>query len=106
MSPYKKLVGVLQAPELLAYDDPRLLFEKRDEIWDKIAAKTREWTTADLLDAMLAVDIWCGEIKRHLEVLEDPQVQHMGTSSLRARHGRYGKGGRSGAAAQQDARRD
>lgn len=78
MSPYKKLVGVLEAPELLTYDDPRTLFEKRDEIWEKIASKTRQWTTRDLLDAMLAVDIWCGEIKRHLEVLDDPQVQHMG----------------------------
>jgi crotonobetainyl-CoA:carnitine CoA-transferase CaiB-like acyl-CoA transferase len=28
---------------------------------------------------MLAVDIWCGEIKRHLDVPDDPQVKHMGT---------------------------
>ena len=78
MSPYRTLVGVLNRPELLAYDDPKSLFDKRDEIWEKIAAVTRTWTKKDLLDAMLAVDIWCGEIKRHLDVPDDPQVKHMG----------------------------
>jgi crotonobetainyl-CoA:carnitine CoA-transferase CaiB-like acyl-CoA transferase len=79
MSPYSKLVGVLGRPELLAYDDKEVLFQKRDEVWEKLAAETRKWTTKDLLEAMLAVDIWCGEVKRHLEVVDDPQVQHMGT---------------------------
>ena len=78
MSPYRKLIGVLDAPELLAYDDPRTLFEKRDEIWEKIAEETRKWTKADLLEAMLAVDIWCGEVKSHLQVMDDPQVRHRG----------------------------
>ena len=82
MSPYKKLVGVLGKPELLAYDDPKTLFDKRDEIWDKIAAETRKWTTKDLLEAMLAVDIWCGEVKRHLDVVDDPQVKHMGAGHI------------------------
>ena len=77
MSPYKKLIGVLGDDSLLAYDDKKILFEKRDEIWGKIAALTRTWTTADLMEAMLAVDIWCGEVKTHLEAAEDPQVQHM-----------------------------
>ena len=89
MSPYKKLVGVLGRLELLAYDNPNTLFDKRDEIWDKIAAETRKWTTKDLLEAMLAVDIWCGEVKRHLDVIDDPQVKHMGvvTSYEHARVG-------------------
>lgn len=79
MSPYEKLVGVLNKPELLAYNDRQTLFDKRDEIWEKIAAETRRWTTADLLAAMLAVDIWCGEVKSHLKATDDPQVRHMGT---------------------------
>ena len=78
MSPYRKLVDVLGKPELLAYDDPKTLYDKRDEIWEKLAAETRKRTTKDLLEAMLAVDIWCGEVKRHLDVLDDPQVKHMG----------------------------
>jgi crotonobetainyl-CoA:carnitine CoA-transferase CaiB-like acyl-CoA transferase len=79
MSPYAKLVGVLGDESLLAYDDPTLLFDKRDEIWDRIAAHTRSWQTDELLEAMLAVDIWCGPIQTHLQVRDDPQVKHMGT---------------------------
>ena len=77
MSPFRRLVGVLGDDSLLAYDDPRLLFEKRDEIWEKLAAITKTWTTAELIDAMLAADIWCGEVKTHLEAARDPQVQHL-----------------------------
>ncbi len=77
MSPYKKLVSVLGDESLLAYDNPDDLFNKRDEIWARIAALTKTWTTADLMDAMLAVDIWCGEVKTHLQAEVDPQVRHM-----------------------------
>lgn len=77
MSPFRKLVTVLGDDSLLAFDNPTDLFDKRDEIWSRIAALTRSWTTADLMDAMLAVDIWCGEVKTHLQAEADPQVQHM-----------------------------
>lgn len=77
MSPYTKLVGVLGDDSLLAYNDKTQLFEKRDEIWEKIAALTKAWTTAGLMEAMLAVDIWCGEVKTHLQAADDPQVRHM-----------------------------
>lgn len=78
MSPFNRLVGVLGDETLLAYDNPTMLFERRDEIWEKLAALTRTWKTAALIDALLAVDIWCGEIKTHLEAARDPQVEHLG----------------------------
>jgi crotonobetainyl-CoA:carnitine CoA-transferase CaiB-like acyl-CoA transferase len=78
MSPYRKLIGVLNAPDLLVYDDPRTLFDKRDEIWEKIAEETAKWSKQDLLDALLAADIWCGEVKTHLQAMDDPQVVHRG----------------------------
>jgi crotonobetainyl-CoA:carnitine CoA-transferase CaiB-like acyl-CoA transferase len=78
MSPYRKLVGVLGDDSLLAYDDPETLFDERDEIWERLTVLTRKWTTADLLEALLAVDIWCGEVKTHLQAEKDPQVGHMG----------------------------
>ncbi len=78
MSPYSKLIGVLNAPDLLVYDDPEQLFVKRDEIWEKIAAETRKWTRESLMQALLAADIWCGEIKSHMEAVDDPQVKHRG----------------------------
>jgi crotonobetainyl-CoA:carnitine CoA-transferase CaiB-like acyl-CoA transferase len=78
MSPFKRLVGVLKNDSLLIYDNPCDLFEKRDEIWERLAVLTRQWTTAALMEAMLAVDIWCGEVKTHMEAAQDPQVQHLG----------------------------
>jgi len=77
MSPFKTLVRVLGCETLLAYDTPQALFEKRDEVWERLAAETKKWNTAELMEAMLAADIWCGEIKTHREVAEDPQVKHM-----------------------------
>lgn len=78
MSPFKTLVAVLRNDDLLIYDNPETLFDKRDEVWRKLAAETGKWTTKDLMDAMLAADIWCGEVKTHLEAAADPQVRHLG----------------------------
>lgn len=77
MSPYRKLVEVLGDESLRAYDNPKDLFDKRDEIWGKLAELTRQWKKADLIKAMLAVDIWCGEVQTHLQAAQDPQVTHM-----------------------------
>ena len=77
MSPFKRLVGVLGDDSLLVYDDPKTLFDKRDEVWEELAKRTKSWTTADLMKAMLAVDIWCGEVKTHLQAERDPQVEHI-----------------------------
>jgi crotonobetainyl-CoA:carnitine CoA-transferase CaiB-like acyl-CoA transferase len=78
MSPFRTLVRVLDAPALLVHDDPATLFDKRDEIWHLLAEETRKWTTAALLEALLAADIWCGEVKTHLGAADDPQVRHLG----------------------------
>jgi len=77
MSPYKTLVGVLGDESLLTYDNPATLFDKRDEIWNKLACLTSKRTTKDIMEALLAADIWCGEVKTHLEAADDPQVKHM-----------------------------
>ena len=78
MSPFKRLIEVLDANELLQYDDPQRLFDQRDEVWEKLAAITKTWTSKDLITVMLAADIWCGEVKTHLQAAADPQVEHMG----------------------------
>lgn len=78
MSPFKALIEVLGNDTLLKYDDPETLFAKRDEIWRALAAETGAWTTSDLISALLAADIWCGEVKSHLEAAQDPQVKHLG----------------------------
>lgn len=78
MSPYKTLVDVLGAPDLLRFDDPETLFSERDAVWRAVAAETGKWTTEDLIAALLAADIWCGEVKTHLQAAADPQVAHLG----------------------------
>lgn len=78
MSPFKALVGVLGNNDLLRFDDSETLFAERDAIWRALAAETGKWSTADLIEALLAADIWCGEVKTHLEAAADPQVAHLG----------------------------
>jgi crotonobetainyl-CoA:carnitine CoA-transferase CaiB-like acyl-CoA transferase len=78
MSPFATLVSVLGNDDLYEYDDPETLFDKRDEVWRKLAVETAKWTVESLIEALLAKDIWCGEVKSHLQAAQDPQVQHMG----------------------------
>lgn len=78
MSPFARLVDALEAPHLAEFDDPSILFDQRDHIWEQIAAETGKHTTDELMKRMLALDIWCGEVRSHLEAADDPQVRHMG----------------------------
>ena len=42
MSPFKTLYETLEAPQLAVYDDLKTLYDKRDEVWEKVDAETRE----------------------------------------------------------------
>lgn len=78
MSPFKTLYSTLDAPQLAPYDDLKTLYDKRDEVWEKVNAETRKFATAPLLERLLAADIWCAEVKDIRRAAEDPQVTHMG----------------------------
>jgi crotonobetainyl-CoA:carnitine CoA-transferase CaiB-like acyl-CoA transferase len=78
MSPFKVLYEVLKAPELAVYDDLKILFDKRDEVFEKVNAETKKFAMEDLLSRLLAVDVWCAEVKDIRRATEDPQVTHMG----------------------------
>lgn len=78
MSPFDRLVEVLGNNALLKYNDPQTLFDQRDEVWRALAHETGSFATADLVEKLLAADIWCGEVKSHLEASRDPQVEHLG----------------------------
>jgi len=78
MSPYKTLYETLEAPQLAVYDDLTTLFDRRDEVWEKVNAETRRFTRKELLDRLLAADIWCAEVNDIRRASEDPQVKHMG----------------------------
>src|SRR5262249_54949234 len=76
MSPFKTLYETLEAPHLAVYDDLETLFDKRDEVFDKVNAETRKFSTEALLARLLAADIWCAEVKDIRHAAEDPQVTH------------------------------
>ena len=78
MSPFARLVDALEAPYLLAYDDPEILFTRRDEVFDAIEARTLTYTTATLMERLLERDVWAAEVRRMSEVPDDPQVRHLG----------------------------
>jgi crotonobetainyl-CoA:carnitine CoA-transferase CaiB-like acyl-CoA transferase len=78
MSPFKVLYTVLEAPHLAPLDDLKTLFDKRDEVWELVNAETRKFDRADLLERLLAVDVWCAEVNDIRAAAHDPQVRHMG----------------------------
>jgi crotonobetainyl-CoA:carnitine CoA-transferase CaiB-like acyl-CoA transferase len=78
MSPYNTLVGVLGNDDLLKFGDPKTLFDQRDDVWRALARETSNWTKQALIEKLLAADIWCGEVKSHLEAAADEQVEHLG----------------------------
>lgn len=76
MSPYKTLYETLEAPELAVYDELTTLFDKRDEVWEKVNAETKKFGREDLLKRLLAADIWCAAVNDIRAASEDPQVVH------------------------------
>ncbi len=76
MASLTEVGDVLGMPELKNYDTPELAFDKRDEIKRLIEACTRQKTRQDLLDKLLAADIWAGPVQDFEEVVNDPQAKH------------------------------
>ena len=77
MNPFARLVEVLGEPSLARFDDPTTLFDRRDQVHAAIEAVTVTRSTAEWMEAMLAADLWCGEVRAQEEVPDDPQVRHM-----------------------------
>lgn len=76
MSPYKTLYETLEAPQLAIYDDLATLFDKRDEVWEKVNAETKKFDRDELLGRLLAADIWCAAVNDIRAASEDPAVVH------------------------------
>lgn len=77
MNPFPKLCEALEAPELLRFDDPAVLFSRRDEVHAAIEAITVQRRTGDWMERLLALDLWCGEVVEQAEVPSNSQVEHM-----------------------------
>lgn len=79
MSDWSVLVDALGAPELMAFNDPQTLYDKRDEVYFKIKEITKTKSTDEWLAIMLARDLWVAKVNSQEEVELDPQVVHNNT---------------------------
>ena len=52
-------------------------FTKRDEIFDHVELRTKNYTTQYLLDTLLEKGAWVAPVYTHKQVLDDPQVKYM-----------------------------
>ena len=77
MTPWKKIVEATGDQALAAFDDPQVLFERRDEIFNRLQQCLLTRTTNEWLEVMLGLDIWCAAVLQQSEVADDPQVQHL-----------------------------
>lgn len=73
MNPINKLARLLDV-EGLDHITGQNVMEDADEIRDRLAAAFVEKTTAELLDILLAEDIWCAPVYEFADVEKDPQV--------------------------------
>lgn len=78
MTPFDKVVKVLEAPELLEYMERNELFTKRDEIFFKMEAITKTKPVDYWVEKLLELDVWVAKVNNMEDVENDPQVQHMG----------------------------
>lgn len=76
MSPWDKMITALEDETLEEYNDPQVLFDKRDEIYYRIEAITKTKTTEEWLDIMLKLDLWVSKVNDQEDVEHDPQVVH------------------------------
>jgi crotonobetainyl-CoA:carnitine CoA-transferase CaiB-like acyl-CoA transferase len=76
MNSFEKLIEALGDISLIKYNDPQVLYDKRDEIYYRILEITVTKTTEEWLDIMLGLDLWVAEVNDQCDVADDPQVQH------------------------------
>jgi crotonobetainyl-CoA:carnitine CoA-transferase CaiB-like acyl-CoA transferase len=77
MNPIEKLAEVLEYSRLIDYNQPEILFNKRDEIYEEIQSVIIKKTRDVWIDSMLAKDLWVAEVKSYAEVIDDPQAKHL-----------------------------
>lgn len=90
MSNWETLVKALGDDALLAYSDPQVLYDKRDEIYYRIEAITKTKTTEEWLTIMLDLDLWVSKVNTQAEVEHDEQVIH-NNSFVDIEHPKAGK---------------
>lgn len=76
MAPMDAVADVLEDDELRQYDGQEELFERRDEIHDRIESSTEQWQTEELVDALVDADVQANAVAQSTDVESHPQAQH------------------------------
>ncbi len=76
MAPMDVLADATGLDKLQKFDGEEATYEHRDEIKRTLEAYTRTRPTDELLEELLAADIWASAVEDFDDVQENPQVQH------------------------------
>ncbi len=76
MASLAQLGDLLDLPEIKQYDEPEAAFEHRDLVKRMLEKRTAESTSQELLDTLLAADVWAAPVQDFDDLVDDPQVKH------------------------------
>lgn len=75
---WRRLVELLQAPELLPYDTNQKRLQHREAIDERITAFTGQYALEDLLHLLREHQIACGKVYAVGDIFADPQIRERG----------------------------
>jgi crotonobetainyl-CoA:carnitine CoA-transferase CaiB-like acyl-CoA transferase len=78
INPLPAVGEALGIAELLAFDTDEKAYGHRDEVRRILDERLPSRTSAEILDALSARDLWCAKVQDFGEVMSDPQVAHNG----------------------------
>jgi crotonobetainyl-CoA:carnitine CoA-transferase CaiB-like acyl-CoA transferase len=78
MTPCPVLARAIDLPELARYDTNELMYENRIGIYDVIAARLAQDTTAHWIERLLEHDVWCAPVQDYAALVKDAQLEHNG----------------------------
>jgi crotonobetainyl-CoA:carnitine CoA-transferase CaiB-like acyl-CoA transferase len=78
INPLPTVGEALGIPELSAFDTDEKAYGRRDEVRRILDERLPSRTSAEILDALSARDLWCAKVQDFDEVMSDPQVAHNG----------------------------
>lgn len=70
MGSIPQLGELLNCPELLAYSDPKSLFDRRDEIKQLLVEHLKTQTTEHWLSILEPADVWCADVYTWAQLLK------------------------------------
>jgi crotonobetainyl-CoA:carnitine CoA-transferase CaiB-like acyl-CoA transferase len=78
INPLPAVGEALGISELLAFDTDEKAYADRDQVRRILDERLRDRSSAEILDALYARDLWCAKVQDFDEVMNDPQVAHNG----------------------------